>query len=107
MGMGILMVILKRHIIKICVVTLFCIFFNGCSEGKIKTQNKLYVYKTIDAAIKENHNEIAQVIKKGITLNVIRCHDIKSYFILEVMLDNNQSGFIGYGDYRIVEMPYC
>jgi hypothetical protein len=108
MGMGAL--ILKKYRTRIIAAALLigigAWFYVAIPPARVIAQGNISIYDALESAAKED-GKIIRVAKKGDQFTILACHDMKSFFVLEVDIGAGQKGFIIDGDYRMSRMPSC
>ncbi len=108
MGMGILT--LKKYrtwvIVAVLLIGMGVWFYVARPPARLNAQGDISIYGTLESAAKED-GKIIKVAKRGDQFTILACHDMKSFFVLEVDIGAGQKGFIVDGDYRLSRVPSC
>lgn len=75
-------------------------------KTKLIAKGEVSVYATREGAAQRS-GEIIKTIKSGDQLVVSSCHDMKSFFVLEVEMPEGKNGFILDGAYDLTSRPIC
>lgn len=88
-----------KIVAMLIIVTLTAL--SGCQRELILTaSDTVNVYSTLDAA-----TDIAGIefftLQSGDKATILKCIDLKHYYVYQVMLSNGQEGFVNVGEYSI------
>lgn len=108
MGVGAL--ILKKYrtwaIAAVLLIGMSAWFYVATPPALLIAQGNISIYGALESAAKED-GKIIRVAKKGDQFTILACHDMKSFFVLEVDIGAGQKGFIIDGDYWMSRTPRC
>jgi hypothetical protein len=93
--------------ILIGIVFLIPMFFYFFTPNPVLTTNgNVPIYDDINGAA-SGQGKIIFIAKGGNKFEIQACHDMKSFFILELKLNGNNIGFVRRGEYKFDRIPTC
>lgn len=82
------------------------LFYAKQPPVQLIAEGNVPIYGLLESAAKRE-GKIIQLAKKGDHFAILDCHDMKSFFVLEVDIGAGKKGFILDGDYRMSSIPSC
>lgn len=109
MGMGILMRGKSLGIGAAALLLIYLIWFilpTMNPKPKLIAKGEVVIYATLEGAAQRS-GKILKIVKNGDQLVISSCHDMKSFFVLEVEMPGGEHGFVLDGAYDLTSRPIC